>query len=48
VDPDSLYFLYPDPAIQVNLRIQGFGDQKLEKIQSFYIKTCHLLIPRPP
>jgi hypothetical protein len=44
-DPDT----DPDP-----IRIQGFNDQKMEKITAekkikfFLIRNCNLPIPRPP
>jgi hypothetical protein len=43
----------PDPHFK-RIRIQGFDDQKFNKIQlkknylSFCDKNCNLLIPRPP
>ncbi len=49
--PDLALFLIADPDPQVG--IQGFDDQKLEKIYSwkkldiFLIKNCNLVIPRP-
>jgi hypothetical protein len=42
-------------SMRIGIKIQGFDDQKLEKIYScqnvlfiFLIKNCNLLIPRPP
>ncbi len=57
-DPDPAYQVNPEPPVAI--RIQGFDNQKQKKknteekkIQqkiylSFLIKSCNLLIPRPP